>query len=37
KTENHETHHGNLFSLEELVEKVLSGNLSLSNAIEIIS
>jgi len=37
ETENHETHRGNSFSLEELVEKVLSGNLSLSNAIVIIS
>ncbi len=35
ETENHETHRGNSFSLEELVEKVLSGTLSLSNAIEI--
>jgi len=37
KTEKSENHDEPLLSLDEVVEKVLSGKLTLSNAIEIIS
>ena len=37
ETENHETHDEHLFSLEEVVEKVLTGRLSLRNAIEMLN